>query len=102
MDFSEAEEISALRTTIRRMIAREYPPEMVTAWDKEDHIPREALKPLIDLGLCSLCVPEEHGGLGRQVVAMTVTVEELARCSVALAALYSMNASYGSLNIAES
>jgi alkylation response protein AidB-like acyl-CoA dehydrogenase len=60
------------------------------------------MEKLIPLGLCGLCVPEEYGGLGRQVMAMAATMEEMARCSTALAGLFNMNVSYGGLNISES
>jgi len=102
MDFTESEEIASLRETIRRFVAKEFPPEEVARWDREDHIPRTVMDKLATLGLCGLCVPEEYGGMGRQVVAMTVTMVELARHSNALAGLFNMNASYGALNVAES
>lgn len=102
MDFAESEEITSLRETIRRFCQKEFPPEMVAKWDAEDHIPRSVMDKLATLGLCGLCVPEEYGGMGRQVVAMTVTMVELARHTNALAGLFNMNASYGALNVAES
>ena len=74
----------------------------MTKWDREDLIPREMAAKLNDLGVFGLCVPEEYGGLGRHVVAMTVVLEELSRGSVALSGLYNMCASYGGLNISES
>jgi len=99
MNFNESEEIAALRETLRKFVSRECTPEAVGRWDREDHIPREMLLKLAELGLCGLCVPVEYGGLGRQVIALSVTVQELARGSTAIAGLYSMNASYGGLNI---
>lgn len=98
----EADDILALRTSVRRFLEREVPPEMVQAWDREDRIDRGVLKGLAQLGVCHLCVPEEYGGMGREAVAMSAVIEELSRHSVALAILYIMNASYGGLNIAES
>jgi alkylation response protein AidB-like acyl-CoA dehydrogenase len=98
----DSEEIAALRDSIRRFVAKECPQEAVASWDREDLIPRDMMHKLAALGLCGLCVPEEYGGLGRQVVAMSVVMEELARCSTALAGLFNMNASYGALSIATS
>ena len=40
--------------------------------------------------------------MGRQVVVMTVVLEELSCGSVALSGLYNMNAGYGGMNISES
>ena len=102
MDFHESEEISAMRDTIRTFIRRECTPDKVNQWEKDDLIPRDISLKLGELGICGLCVPEEYGGLGRHVIAMTVVVEELARCSNALPALYNMSAGYGGLNISES
>jgi alkylation response protein AidB-like acyl-CoA dehydrogenase len=100
VDFSDNDEIAALRDMVQRFIRREATPEMAERWDREDHIPREMLIKLAQLGLCHLTVPEEFGGMGRQVLATVVTVIELAKRSTALAGLYIMNACYGSLNIA--
>ena len=102
MEFAESDDIVALRDTLRRFIAREITPDMVATWDREDRIPREIMEKFAGLGLCSLCVPEEFGGLGRQVTAMVVAIEELSRCSVALSVLYNMNVNYGALNFSES
>ena len=99
MDFGESEEEGALRDLIRRFIAREATPDMAAQWDREDHIPRHMLKKLADLGLCGLTVPEEYGGMGRQVIPMVAAIVELAKCSTALAGLYIMNVCYGGLNV---
>jgi alkylation response protein AidB-like acyl-CoA dehydrogenase len=100
VDFSEDEETAALRNLLQRFIEREATAEMAERWDRDDHIPREMLARLAELGVCGLTVPEEFGGMGRRVVATAVTVVELAKRSTALAGLYIMNACYGSLNIA--
>lgn len=102
MDFTESEEIAYLRETVRRFVVNEFPPDEVTRWDEEDHIPRSAMDKLSTLGLSGLCVPEEYGGMGRQVVAMATVLAELARHSHALAGIFNMNAAYGCLNISES
>ena len=102
MDFSEDENAEALRDLLRRFLDKEVPPQLAARWDQEDHIPREMLGRLAELGVCGLTVPEEYGGMGRDVLGMVTTIQELARRSVALAGLYIMNACYGSLNIGES
>jgi alkylation response protein AidB-like acyl-CoA dehydrogenase len=102
MDFQESEDISAIRDTLRRFIQRECPDSAIRQWEEQDTIPREMSVKLGKLGFSGLCVPEEYGGLGRNVIAMTVVLEELTRCSIALSALYNMSAGYGGLNISES
>ncbi|MDG2004494.1 MAG: acyl-CoA/acyl-ACP dehydrogenase [Novosphingobium sp.] len=102
MDFGESEELAALRDLIARFLEREVPPEMATKWDSEDLVPRTMIKRLAELGLTMLTVPEEHGGMGRDVVSLITAIQLLAQRSPALAGLLIMNACYGSLNIAES
>ena len=102
MDFNHDEDIEALRDLVRRFVEREVPPELAARWDREDHIPREMLNRIAELGVCGLAVPEEYGGLGRNVLGIVNTVLELGRRSSVLASLYVQNTCYGSLNIAES
>lgn len=102
MDFSESEEIASLRDTLRRYLEKECPIEKVQQWDREDYIPKQELRNLGELGLCGLCIPEEYGGMGFNVSALVVAVEELARRSVGLASYYFMCAAYGGLNISAS
>jgi alkylation response protein AidB-like acyl-CoA dehydrogenase len=101
-ELDESDDIVALRDTLRKFIAREFKPEDLREWDRKDLIPREIGRKLGALGICGLCVPEESGGMGRQVIALTVVLDELARYSTALPGLYNMSAAYGGLNISES
>jgi alkylation response protein AidB-like acyl-CoA dehydrogenase len=100
MDFTDNEDVAALRAMLQRFMAHEATPEMAARWDREDRIGREMLVKLAALGVCGLTVPEAFGGMGRRVIDTVVTIVELARRSTALAGLYIMNACYGSLNIA--
>lgn len=102
MDFQESEEILALRDMLRRFVAKECTPELLARWDRDDLIDREMTAKLNELGLFGLCIPEEYGGMGRNVVAMGVVLDELSRASVALSGMYNMCAGYGGLNISES
>ncbi len=99
MDFTDNEDSAALRDLLRRFIEREATPEMADQWDRDDAIPRDMLVRLAETGVCGLTVPEEFGGMGRDVMSTVVTIVELAKRSTALAGLYIMNACYGSLNI---
>jgi alkylation response protein AidB-like acyl-CoA dehydrogenase len=101
MDFGENEDIQGIRDLLQRFVAKEVPPELAARWDREDNFPREMIKRLAELGVCALTVPEDYGGMGRNVFGMVATIQELARRSTALAGIYIMNACYGSLNIAE-
>jgi alkylation response protein AidB-like acyl-CoA dehydrogenase len=101
MDFDEPEDIVAMRDTIRKFVAREFKPADVRRWDKEALISRDVSLKFGELGICGLCIPEEYGGLGRNVIAMGVVLEELSRVSNALPGLYNMSAGYGGLTVSE-
>ena len=102
MDFRETEETTLLRDTLRKYLAKEVPAAKAEQWDRDDRIPAEELRKLGNLGVCGLCIPEEYGGSGFNVMALAVVVEEIARHSIGLATYYFMCAGYGGLNIAES
>jgi acyl-CoA dehydrogenase len=53
------------------------------AWDEEEALPAEVLAEAGRLGFFGLTVPEEHGGLGLDAVAVSAVMEELARGSAA-------------------
>jgi len=91
-----------LRDTVRRFLDKEVPPERAAAWDQADRIPREIIYKLGELGLCGLTVPEEHGGLGRNVRGLVAVLVELASRMMNLGGMFVMNAGYGSLNVASS
>ncbi|MDG2002446.1 MAG: acyl-CoA/acyl-ACP dehydrogenase [Novosphingobium sp.] len=101
MDFSDDEDIVAMRGQIRRFVEREVPPELAAQWDREDHIPRDWLQRVAGLGVCGLTVPEEYGGLGMSVMGVLATIMELGRGGIMLASLYIQNACYGGINISE-
>ena len=68
-------------------------------WDAEDRVPRALIDPIREMGVCEMTVPEEYGGIGRDILGTMVTVEELSRRSMVIATIYLMNACYGSMNI---
>jgi alkylation response protein AidB-like acyl-CoA dehydrogenase len=103
MDFSEPEHIQNLRDSLRRMLDVEAPPALLSQWDKAKEMPLDHLQSkLAELGVLGVTVPEEYGGLGRDVPAMVATIEELAKRSIVLAGLYIMVACYGGMNLSAS
>ena len=99
MTSKEPEHITMIRDSVRRLVNDCAPLEKVAQWDRDDFLPRSVLKPVSDLGLCAVAVPEEYGGLGVDVRAVLVVIEELSRRSPMLAGLYIANTIYGSFNI---
>jgi alkylation response protein AidB-like acyl-CoA dehydrogenase len=101
MDFDEGEVIASLRESLGRFIEREMPRSSAQDWDKRNHFPREVHKKLAELGVMGLTIPEAYGGLGRDIVATMIVIEELSRRSLAVSIPYIMAACYGGMNIEE-
>jgi len=99
MDFGEPEHIGMLRQSIRRFLEKEAPRETMARWDEEDRVPRALFDKIVELGVCGMTIPEEYGGIGRDILGTMVTVEELSRRSMVIATQFLMNACYGSMNI---
>jgi alkylation response protein AidB-like acyl-CoA dehydrogenase len=101
VDFTESDDIRQLRDTLRRFVDKEMPRDLVAKWDKENRFPREVFEKLAGLGVLGLTVPEEYGGLGRNIIGTMVVIEELARRSLAVALPYINAACYAGMNIVE-
>jgi alkylation response protein AidB-like acyl-CoA dehydrogenase len=101
VNFDEGETVTALRESLERFVAREMPRSAAAEWDKQNHFPRDVHKKLADLGVMGLTIPEEYGGVGRDIVATMVTIEELSRRSLAVSVPYIMAACYAGMNIEE-
>lgn len=101
MNFNEAEHIVMLRESLRRFVDKEMPRERARALDKTMEFPRETFRKLSELGINGLTIPVEYGGLGVDILAAVVAIEELARRGTSLAGPYIHCAFYGAMNIVE-
>ncbi|MGH6614447.1 acyl-CoA dehydrogenase family protein [Sphingomonas sp.] len=101
MNFDESEIVVALRDSLEKFVEREMPRSAAQDWDARNHFPREVHRKLADLGVLGLTIPEEYGGLGRDIVATMVVIEELSRRSLAVSVPYIMAACYAGMNIEE-
>jgi len=93
------EDLDQYRDAVRRFLDQTCPVERIPGWEAADIIPREVLHDMADLGILGLTVPEQYGGIGPDVEAMCVVMEELAARWSGLASLYNMSVGYGSLNL---
>jgi alkylation response protein AidB-like acyl-CoA dehydrogenase len=96
---AEPEHIRMLRDTLRRFVEQEMPRATVRQWDRALHFPRDVFARLAELGVCGLTIDEQYGGLGRDIVAAVVVVEELCRRGTSLGGPYIHCAFYGGVNI---
>lgn len=101
MNFDESEIVTTLRETLERFIEKEMPRSAAQDWDARNHFPRDVHRKLADLGVLGLTIPEEYGGVGRDIVATMVVIEELSRRSLAVSVPYIMAACYAGMNIEE-
>lgn len=78
------EEQIALRDTARRFAEREILPR-AAAIDRDDRFDRELYRGLAELGLFGVALREEAAGAGLGAMGACIAMEELARCSGAVA-----------------
>src|SRR5438445_9250656 len=84
MDRFYTQDQKALRETARRFAQTEILPR-AAAIDREDRFDRTLYKGMADLGLFGICLREGAGGAGLDAIAACIAMEELARCSGAVA-----------------
>jgi alkylation response protein AidB-like acyl-CoA dehydrogenase len=84
MDRFYTEDQKALRDTARRFAESKILPR-AAAIDRDDRFDRALYKGMADLGLFGICLREGAGGAGLDAVAACIVMEELARCSGAVA-----------------
>lgn len=97
----DAAETAALRDQLRRFVAEKAPREKVRQWDRTHAWPRDLFRELADMGICGLTIDEAHGGLGQDIVAAVVVIEELSRVGAFLSGPFIHCAFYGGMNISE-
>ncbi len=84
----------ALRAMARDLARGVYAPQVVD-WDLSGaHFPRSEKQRLAGLGLLGMCLPEEHGGGGADLLDALIVIEELAK-ECQLAAFYVFEANTG-------
>jgi alkylation response protein AidB-like acyl-CoA dehydrogenase len=101
MNFTESDEIRELRRTLKRFLEQYMPRSGAADWDKRNYFPRDVFGKLADLGVMGLTVPEEYGGLGRNILGAMITIEELSRRSLAVSVPYIMAACYAGMNLVD-
>jgi hypothetical protein len=78
MDFSLSEDQRLIRETARAFCKSELAPH-TAEWDRDEAIDRAVVGKLAELGFLAAALPEEHGGMGLDMVSYTLVVEELGR-----------------------
>jgi len=78
-----------------RDLAREFAENEIiphaAAWDRESELPRAVIDKLGELGFLGMLIPEEHDGLGLDVLSYLVALEEIARGDASVAVAMSVH-----------
>jgi len=96
VDFSWTEEQRLWRRAVRNFAQNEIAPR-VREIDEEEHIPRDIIDGMADMGLLAPTVGEEYGGAGADWMMAAIAAEELGRADISLAVpvLYLVEAAWG-------
>jgi len=78
MDFELPEDLAAFRDVTREFAAERIAPH-AREWDANKWIPEEVVAEAGRIGLLGVTTPEEYGGVGESMLAMSVVIEEIAR-----------------------
>ena len=80
MDFELSDELSELRSTVRR-IAQDKVAPRARDIDRTGEYPEDLFEVFRDAGLLGLCIPTEYGGGGAGILGLTIAIEEVAKYS---------------------
>ena len=88
MDFKLTDEQQLFVESVRELMTREDWENYFSECDDKHEYPIKWTKALAELGIDSLLLPEEHGGLGADWVTLVAIWEELGRCGAPTYVLY--------------
>jgi alkylation response protein AidB-like acyl-CoA dehydrogenase len=95
VDFALSDEQLLIRDTARAFCDAEISPH-AAEWDREEAIDRSIVGKLAELGFLSAALPEEHGGMGLEMVSYALVVEEIGRADSNVRGIVSVsNGLYG-------
>jgi len=90
VDLSLTREQELIRDAAREFCEREVLP-YVREWDRGERMDREVVAKLADAGLLGCGLPEEHGGMGLDMVSYCLVMEELGKADSSVRGIVSVN-----------
>ena len=80
MDFDFSEDQEMIRSSIKSMLDKEYPPDKAREMgeDPKGYSP-DLWRQMAELGWLGLSLPEEYGGAGVEVLDLMIVIEEMGR-----------------------
>jgi alkylation response protein AidB-like acyl-CoA dehydrogenase len=95
VDLMLSDEQELIRQTARAFCDAEISP-YAAEWDRTEAIDRTVIAKLAELGFLAAALPEEHGGMGLEMVSYALVVEELGRADSNVRGIVSVsNGLYG-------
>jgi alkylation response protein AidB-like acyl-CoA dehydrogenase len=95
MDFTLSDEQQLIRQTARAFCDAEIAP-FAAEWDRTETIDPAIVGKLAELGFLAAALPEEHGGMGLEMVSYALVVEEIGRADSNVRGIVSVsNGLYG-------
>ncbi len=84
MDFELSEEHRLLVDNLRSFLKQKVKP-YAWEWSINETFPEDIVKQLGEMGIMGICIPEEFGGAGFDILGFALAVEEIARYDGSLA-----------------
>ncbi|GAA0485485.1 acyl-CoA dehydrogenase family protein [Salinibacillus aidingensis] len=100
MDFTLSEEIEFLRENVRKFVKEEVEPVAMEI-EENNEIPEKIIEQSKEMGLFSLSIPEEYGGLGLGMVDKCAVFEELGKTHNGFTTLIGAHTGIGTVGIVE-
>jgi alkylation response protein AidB-like acyl-CoA dehydrogenase len=95
VDFTLSDEQQLIKQTARAFCDAEIAPH-AAEWDRTETIDRGIVAKLAELGFLAAALPEEHGGMGLDMVSYALVVEEIGRADSNVRGIVSVsNGLYG-------
>jgi alkylation response protein AidB-like acyl-CoA dehydrogenase len=83
IDFELTDDQRVLQKSVRELCDRLIVPN-AKSWDEEERFPHEVVKPMGEMGLFGMQVPEQYGGAGMKCHDFVVALEEVARADASV------------------
>jgi alkylation response protein AidB-like acyl-CoA dehydrogenase len=83
IDFELSDEQRVLQRSVRELCERLIV-QQAKSWDEEERFPHEVIKPMGEMGLFGMQVPEKYGGAGMKFHDYVIALEEIARADASV------------------
>ncbi len=87
LNFALGDTLDLLRDQLQHFVARQIAPRAAQI-DRDNSFPDDLWRPLGDMGLLGITVPEAYGGAGLGYLAHVIAMEEISRGSASVALSY--------------